>query len=456
MTGRNDPCPCGSGKKYKNCCLAKQAEDQTEQAKARLFFDRKYKLTRDLYSFMAQKHGGEWAFDHQKVRPFDTAEYAREGFGNMWAFFFREYDNGMRGIDWFLEERGKRYSGEDRAMLERWRAMRVSCYQLVDQYEQGAVIEDIWSAERYRMPYSETMMKLPPWTVAIGMIEPYVEGWCIHGACMWGHPDVKSEVMTRVRQLQEENGQASGRELSPADIIAGNYPEMMNLCHRVNNRDVEPVKNLEDTRERIYVTRKYTCENPEMLKNMLLDIEDDYILAPGTDPEEGKFVVSRAEKLDGIFGEIPADRRERLGLDEIHITSDLGNIVIHKQEVTISGWRSDELESTLGLLESKMASAVGLTRVDERRESHQIPKGLVSKGYNIITEKNLSEQEVVAYSNLPSLMQWIRDEQEKYPGERVEMLIRRREYEQYRINPKISNLNLLRIALGLPESPFAG
>ncbi|PLL15652.1 YecA family protein, partial [Klebsiella michiganensis] len=21
--GRNDPCPCGSGKKYKQCCLAK-------------------------------------------------------------------------------------------------------------------------------------------------------------------------------------------------------------------------------------------------------------------------------------------------------------------------------------------------------------------------------------------------------------------------------------------------
>jgi len=23
--GRNEPCPCGSGKKYKKCCLAKQA-----------------------------------------------------------------------------------------------------------------------------------------------------------------------------------------------------------------------------------------------------------------------------------------------------------------------------------------------------------------------------------------------------------------------------------------------
>ena len=23
--GRNDPCPCGSGRKYKHCCLAKSA-----------------------------------------------------------------------------------------------------------------------------------------------------------------------------------------------------------------------------------------------------------------------------------------------------------------------------------------------------------------------------------------------------------------------------------------------
>ncbi|MFN7843104.1 MAG: SEC-C metal-binding domain-containing protein [Pirellula sp.] len=22
--GRNDPCPCGSGKKYKNCCMRQQ------------------------------------------------------------------------------------------------------------------------------------------------------------------------------------------------------------------------------------------------------------------------------------------------------------------------------------------------------------------------------------------------------------------------------------------------
>lgn len=30
--GRNDPCHCGSGKKYKKCCLAKDEEEARKQA----------------------------------------------------------------------------------------------------------------------------------------------------------------------------------------------------------------------------------------------------------------------------------------------------------------------------------------------------------------------------------------------------------------------------------------
>jgi hypothetical protein len=36
--GRNDPCPCGSGNKYKKCCLAKEeavAREQLAKAEAR-------------------------------------------------------------------------------------------------------------------------------------------------------------------------------------------------------------------------------------------------------------------------------------------------------------------------------------------------------------------------------------------------------------------------------------
>lgn len=30
---RNDPCPCGSGKKYKNCCLTKSSSPKKFKAK---------------------------------------------------------------------------------------------------------------------------------------------------------------------------------------------------------------------------------------------------------------------------------------------------------------------------------------------------------------------------------------------------------------------------------------
>lgn len=30
--GRNDPCPCGSGKKYKRCCLNKAKEQYLAEA----------------------------------------------------------------------------------------------------------------------------------------------------------------------------------------------------------------------------------------------------------------------------------------------------------------------------------------------------------------------------------------------------------------------------------------
>jgi uncharacterized protein len=35
--GRNDPCPCGSGKKYKNCCLEKNQAKPTLGLKGRKF-----------------------------------------------------------------------------------------------------------------------------------------------------------------------------------------------------------------------------------------------------------------------------------------------------------------------------------------------------------------------------------------------------------------------------------
>jgi hypothetical protein len=36
--GRNDPCPCGSGRKYKNCCLEDQGSGLPHEGPAGVLF----------------------------------------------------------------------------------------------------------------------------------------------------------------------------------------------------------------------------------------------------------------------------------------------------------------------------------------------------------------------------------------------------------------------------------
>lgn len=455
MPGRNDPCPCGSGKKYKQCCLSKQSEEQIKQAQARRFFDRKCVLTKDLIAFLSEKQGGERSFALQKNSPFDTVDdRLREGAGTMWAFFFRKYGNGMRGIDWFLEERGGRYAGADREMLERWRTANVSCFQAVDRYERGMVVEDIWSGGRYRMPYCETMWKLPPWAVSVCMIEPYVEDWCILGVALWTHPDLKLELIDWVRERQKVAAHASDRRLLPADLIAAGFPEVMSMCSRMEQSQVDDGIDRKETKEQALATYEYICDDPGLLEERLLDI-GGYVRVAAAGRDDSEVVISRADPLDAEFAAIPAERRERLGLDEVRLSTDLGRIVMDGRKVTVSGWWSDELEATVRLLEEDLASVAGLHRIHGSRESLQVPKHLALTDFNVITDRTLSEQEVGAYISLPQWLKWFRKQQATSPGESAETLVRKAEYEQHRRNPDMANLNLLRIALGLPPGPFA-
>jgi hypothetical protein len=59
-TGRNDPCPCGSAKKYKHCCLA--AQPLSEQSIWQRQHDVSERLTGDLLRF-AERYFGDDLFD---------------------------------------------------------------------------------------------------------------------------------------------------------------------------------------------------------------------------------------------------------------------------------------------------------------------------------------------------------------------------------------------------------
>jgi SEC-C motif len=52
--GRNDPCPCGSGKKYKKCCLEKDQVSKGELGREQ------------IQRYIAARHAGEIGRDDQE------------------------------------------------------------------------------------------------------------------------------------------------------------------------------------------------------------------------------------------------------------------------------------------------------------------------------------------------------------------------------------------------------
>src|SRR5829696_3276304 len=97
-TGRNDPCPCGSGQKYKKCCLA-----ATEPGEAAERQEEQQRLWADDDAAPSEEHGDS-AGDiyHEDVARFDASSIRRVTYSSGFARDEEEayVDEGLRSIVW--------------------------------------------------------------------------------------------------------------------------------------------------------------------------------------------------------------------------------------------------------------------------------------------------------------------------------------------------------------------
>jgi hypothetical protein len=146
-TGRNDPCPCGSGKKYKKCCLVIDNVDtgREESIRARLvqellrYFKTNYadKLEEALFFFWDD---------------FDPAEHLDQATINLTDINFREWivydfiideENDKTLIDLYIEN-NSRLSSDEHRMLKKMRNSVISLYEVQEVFtEKGLLLKDL-------------------------------------------------------------------------------------------------------------------------------------------------------------------------------------------------------------------------------------------------------------------------------------------------------------------------
>jgi hypothetical protein len=114
--GRNEPCPCGSGKKYKKCCLDRERSAPSEEPGAAALHELDGRLVSLIHAFAVKRFGDAWKSALIEVASWmgDVPELLQ--LLAPWTAYTLEME-GRLVLDWFQEDRAHRLSPAERAWL---------------------------------------------------------------------------------------------------------------------------------------------------------------------------------------------------------------------------------------------------------------------------------------------------------------------------------------------------
>lgn len=121
--GRNAPCPCGSGRRYKGCCEQKDERKRRESRKVEAERAALISLHRDASDRIL-----DWLVDIADVRPEEKCPISADELGGMNAAW-SAYDAGF--LDIFLEAEGAGLPTRLRAWMEAQRDVRLGLWEVL-------------------------------------------------------------------------------------------------------------------------------------------------------------------------------------------------------------------------------------------------------------------------------------------------------------------------------------
>jgi hypothetical protein len=183
--GRNDPCPCGSGKKYKKCCLDKGAKPVTVTpalfseadrasvlGKLRAFGDRPEQvedLAEIAFDYWGPRLHDRGEEEQRKVLDLPQAEVMRTA----WLWFDAELPDRRTVADRFLAVAGDTLTPGERAYLNQARATYQGLYEVeaVD-LDEGFTLRDLSTDERIRVRERMATHGVARWDLIVARLMP--------------------------------------------------------------------------------------------------------------------------------------------------------------------------------------------------------------------------------------------------------------------------------------------
>ncbi len=215
--GRNDPCPCGSGKKYKKCCLGKapntessisestsetysKADRASALAKLTTFADR-HEFDEDRRVALMLFWGSDLADRApEEMKRFEVLPQGPITF-QAWWFFDCEVEDGVTVTDLFLERQRAHLGPGEWAYLRQARATYQSLYEVEEvRPDEGLWLTDLWSGERVWVRERAGTRSIVQWEILATRLMRQPDGeWEIEGSALQFSPGVKGSLLKRLK-----------------------------------------------------------------------------------------------------------------------------------------------------------------------------------------------------------------------------------------------------------------
>lgn len=152
--GRNAPCPCGSGKKHKHCCMV------TISSKKLAIVNEMAKHQEGLIKFVFDNHQVEMAkriANHLAKHPVEKSK--SQAFANVavcWEIFCSPIKEGKTPIEWYIESVKENVSEEIWQMLCSWQYREPSVYSIESQINKNTFkLRDVYGHDEYEAIMNE-------------------------------------------------------------------------------------------------------------------------------------------------------------------------------------------------------------------------------------------------------------------------------------------------------------
>jgi hypothetical protein len=227
--GRNDPCPCGSGKKFKKCCLGKQdtavpfTGHDRESAQVRLAdFAFRTELDEERVAAGVVFWSG-WLDAHpdDEGRSAMDLEESITAFGDWFVFDYR-LASGQTVLERMLQREAARLTRGEREYLARMRDSHLRLYQVTDvKADEALRLIDLWTGEQVWVRERLGTAQLVRWDLlAVRLMRGADEELVIDGRPYLYPVRVKDMLLRNLKRVHRDMKRASPFvELPPAEFF---------------------------------------------------------------------------------------------------------------------------------------------------------------------------------------------------------------------------------------------